>query len=110
MKIIIAGGTGHLGSYIVSHWKKAGHSVIVLSRSGQNTANVILWDGVNDGPWMTEIDGADVVLNLAGRTVNCRYTPENLKQMMDSRVLSTKAIGRALQKAKKPPHVWLQMS
>ena len=54
--------------------------------------------------------GADVVLNLAGRTVNCRYTAENLKQMMDSRVDSTRVVGQAIAQAKQPPKVWLQMS
>lgn len=110
MKIVIAGGTGHVGSFIVAHWLKAGHEVVVLSRGGKSAARVVHWDGETDGAWIEELDGADVVLNLAGRTVNCRYTPENLKQMMDSRVLSTKAIGRAVLKAKQPPSIWLQMS
>lgn len=110
MKILIAGGTGHIGAFMVEHWKQQGHDVVVLSRGGTSSARVVNWDGKSDGPWMNEIDGADVVLNLAGRTVNCRYTPENLKQMMDSRVDSTRAIGRAIHKAQNPPRVWLQMS
>ncbi len=109
MKIVIAGGTGHIGSFMVSYWREKNHQVVVLTRSPKATGE-IPWDGVNDGPWMKEVDGADVVLNLAGRTVNCRYTRENLKQMMDSRVYSTAAIGRAIANAQKPPQVWLQMS
>jgi len=72
---------------------------------------VLRWDGKNvEDAWAKEIDGADVVINLAGRTVNCRYTAENLKQMMDSRVDSTRAVGAAIAKAARPPRVWLQMS
>src|SRR4029078_9945336 len=62
------------------------------------------------GAWAREIDGADVVVNLAGRTVNCRYTEENLREMLDSRVESTRAVGAAIAKAARPPRVWLQMS
>ncbi len=73
-------------------------------------ANVTPWDGKTLGPWAAELDGADVVVNLAGRTVNCRYTEENLAQMMDSRVDSTRVVGQAIAAAKQPPRVWLQMS
>jgi uncharacterized protein len=62
------------------------------------------------GDWAGAIDGADAVINLAGRTVSCRYTEENLKQMMDSRVESTLAVGEAIAQARQPPKVWLQMS
>jgi uncharacterized protein (TIGR01777 family) len=62
------------------------------------------------GPWTAEIDGANVVVNLAGRSVNCRYTEENLHAMMASRVDSTRAVGRAIERAARPPQVWLQMS
>lgn len=111
MKIVIAGGTGFLGEALVEHWMKSRvHDVVVLSRGGKSKARLVKWDGQGDGEWMQEIDGADVVVNLAGRSVNCRYNSENLKEMMDSRVLSTQAIGRAIAKAKNPPGVWLQMS
>ncbi len=86
-----------------------GHAVIVVSRNGQGK-NRVSWDGVNLGPWATEIDGADVVINLAGRTVNCRYTKENMNDMMQSRVDSTRVVGQAIAQAKRPPRVWLQMS
>jgi len=68
------------------------------------------WDGRTLGPWASEIDGADVVINLAGRSVNCRYTDSNMKAMMDSRVDSTRVIGLAIENAARPPRVWLQMS
>jgi len=68
------------------------------------------WDARTLGAWASEIDGADVVVNLAGRNVNCRYTPANRQAIMDSRVDSTRVIGQAIAKAKQPPRVWLQSS
>jgi len=68
------------------------------------------WDGKMLGPWAAEIDGSDIVINLAGRSVNCRYNEENRRQMMDSRVLSTRVVGEAIAAAARPPRVWLQAS
>jgi uncharacterized protein (TIGR01777 family) len=70
----------------------------------------VQWDGRTLGPWATQIDGADVVINLAGRSVNCRYTDTNLHAMMTSRIDSTRAVGLAIERATRPPKVWLQMS
>ena len=71
---------------------------------------MVAWDGKTLGAWAEEIDGADVVINLAGRSVNCRYNDANLREMMDSRVDSTRAVGQAIGQAKNPPKVWLQSS
>ena len=90
-----------------------GHEVVLLSRGAplaSDGVRVVSWDGRTLGPWVDEIDGADVVLNLAGRSVDCRYTVGNLRQMMDSRIESTRAVGRAIEGAARPPHTWLQMS
>lgn len=106
MKIIIPGGSGQIGQVLGRQFRAAGHQVVILGRG----SGVTPWDGKTLGPWAAEIDGADVVINLAGRTVNCRYTEENLKQMMDSRVDSTRVVGEAIAAAKRPPRVWLQMS
>jgi uncharacterized protein (TIGR01777 family) len=110
MKIVIPGGTGQVGSLLSRALQAEGHDVVVLSRSGVSDARVQPWDGRTLGLWVSEIDGADVVVNLAGRSVNCRYTPANLEQMMSSRVDSTRAVGMAIEKAKRPPRIWLQMS
>ncbi len=109
MKIVIPGGTGDRGRAAARHWTSAGHEVVVLTRSPKGPGQVA-WDAQTLGDWAVEIDGADVVLNLAGRTVNCRYNTENLRQMMDSRVRSARVVGQAIQQAKNPPKVWLQMS
>ncbi|GGN03201.1 NAD-dependent epimerase [Lentzea pudingi] len=85
--------------------KAAGHEVVIIGRSSG-----VRWDGHTLGRWAEEIDGADVVINLAGRSVSCRYTAENLRQMMRSRVDSARVVGEAIAKAENPPAVWLQMS
>lgn len=68
------------------------------------------WDGATAGGWTSEIDGCDAVVNLAGRSVNCRYTARNRKDIIESRVVSTQAVGEAIAAAKNPPRVWLQAS
>ncbi len=108
MKVVIPGGTGQLGRILRAEFERTGESVVVLSR--RPGPGEIFWDGKNPGDWTREIDGADLVINLAGRSVNCRYTKENLAQMMDSRVDSTRIVGHAIRQSKKPPSLWLQMS
>jgi uncharacterized protein (TIGR01777 family) len=109
MKIVIPGGTGQVGTVLKRALSAAGHDVVVLSRRPARQGEVH-WDGATPGPWAGEIDGSDVVVNLAGRSVNCRYTPANLREMMDSRVDSARVVGEAIAKASRPPRVWLQMS
>lgn len=113
MKIVIPGGTGQVGGILRRAWSTRGHEVVVLSRHPEQLEEGVrhqVWDGRTIGPWAEEIDGTDVVVNLAGRTVSCRYTDANLKQMMDSRVESTRVVGEAIARAANPPSTWLQMS
>ncbi|GAA4953512.1 TIGR01777 family oxidoreductase [Actinoplanes utahensis] len=109
MKIVIPGGTGQVGTILDRALTARGHDVVVLTRSPQGRRQVH-WDGVTHGDWVKEIDGSDVVINLAGRSVSCRYTPENLAAMMSSRVESARVVGEAVAAAGRPPRVWLQMS
>lgn len=84
---------------------------MVLSRApGAAPWRVVAWDGASVGDWAREIDGADVVINLAGRSVNCRYTAKNRAEILESRVLSTRAVGAAIAKSARPPRAWLQAS
>jgi NAD dependent epimerase/dehydratase family enzyme len=114
MKIVLAGGTGHLGQLLARDLVQRGDEIVVLSRGGHDVpstmSGTVRWDGRHLGPWMQAIDGADAVVNLAGRSVNCRYTKTNLQEMMGSRVDSTRAIGQAIRAAARPPRIWLQMS
>jgi uncharacterized protein (TIGR01777 family) len=113
MKIVIPGGSGQIGAVLARAFRARGDEVIVLSRGGSCLARdvrIVPWDGRTLGAWAREIDGADLVLNLAGRTVNCRYSEKNLREMMDSRVDSTRVVGEAISQAARPPRVWLQSS
>jgi len=111
MKIVIPGGSGQVGTILARAFHADGHDVVVLSRRTQKCSwRVVEWDGATLGAWQHEIDGADVVVNLAGRSVNCRYNPANRREILDSRTASTRAIGEAIGRASRPPHVWLQAS
>lgn len=111
MKIVIPGGSGQVGNVLARSFLRDGHDVVVLSRDPQvEPWATIAWDAETLDAWANELDGADVVINLAGRSVNCRYTPENRRLIMDSRVNSARVVGEAIQRATKPPRVWLQMS
>lgn len=112
MKVVLCGGSGHVGALLLRHFSLAAHELVVLSRSPNPlpAARTVGWDGKNLGPWASELDGADVVVNLAGRSVNCRYTSDNFRQMKDSRVDSTRVVGAAIRRALNPPRVWLQAS
>ena len=91
-----------------------GHDVVVLSRTAARDATgsvrQVEWDGETVGPWAAELEGADAVVNLAGRSVNCRYTPANRRAILDSRVRSAEAVGAAIARCVEPPRVWLQSS
>src|SRR5438067_6766177 len=111
MKIVIPGGSGQVGTLLARALIAHGHEVVALSRSpGKAPWRVVPWDAETVGGWAAEIDGADVVINLAGRNVNCRYTAANRRLILDSRVRSTRAVGQAIAGAARPPRVWLQAS
>ena len=117
MKTVIPGGSGQIGTFLARALVKQGHEVVVLSRApaprsgGAISAwRTVTWDGTTLGEWARELDGADVLVNLAGRSVNCRYGPANRAAIMDSRVNSTRVLGEAVARAQKPPRVWLQAS
>ena len=111
MKIVIPGGTGQVGTFLARKFVEDGHEVVVFGRKPEPADwRVVKWDGETLGDWADEIDGSDVVINLAGRNVNCRYNAENRREIIDSRVNSTKVIGEAITKSLHPPKVWLQAS
>jgi uncharacterized protein len=112
VKIVIPGGSGQLGARLSSAFSAERHDVVVLSRGPETDGAVrtVHWDGETLGSWAAELDGADVVINLAGRNVNCRYNERNRREIMDSRVASTRVLGRAIAAAATPPRVWLHAS
>lgn len=115
MKVILAGGSGQIGRALAQAYRSRNWEVVTLGRSVELAApcegeSYRIWDGASLDSWQEELDGANWVVNLAGRTVNCRYTSENMRQMMNSRVDSVRVIGQAIAACSKPPSMWFQMS
>lgn len=111
MKIIIPGGSGQVGTVLARAFHSDGHEVIVLSRApGSAPWAMVPWDAENPGDWTAVFDGADAVINLAGRSVNCRYNEANRQAIKQSRINSTRVVGEAIAAARRPPAVWLNAS
>jgi len=122
-KIIIAGGSGFIGRELCKFFSP-NNEVIILGRQVINEANNtygenalapednfpvrhVMWDGIRQGDWTKEIEGAHLIINLAGKSVNCRYTQQNKRAIMDSRINATNAIGLAIRQATHPPLLWI---
>jgi len=111
MRIVIPGGSGQVGTLLARAFHEHGHDVVVLSRHPRvRPWRVVAWDATTPGGWQRDIDGSDVVINLTGRSVNCRYTAANRNEILQSRVLSTRLVGQAIARSPHPPRVWLQAS
>ena len=112
-RIVLAGGSGFLGQSLAKTLLQRGYEVVVLTRSPakrDTRINELYWDGKTLGDWAAHIERAQAVVNLAGRTVNCRYHARNRREILDSRLDSTKALGEAIAKCRQPPCVWLNSS
>lgn len=112
MKIVYAGGTGYLGGLLIDHFAKKGAKQYVLTRGNPEIthAESVSWDGKNLGDWTKTLENADVLINLAGKNINTRFTPENKQKLTSSRVQTTELLGRAVDMAKTPPRAWLNAS
>lgn len=111
-KAILAGGSGLLGRAVAKKLLNLGWEVVILSRSpqGETTGREVLWNGETGGAWTAELEGAAALVNFAGRSINCVFTLEHCREIMDSRINSVKALGKAVAKCKRPPAVWVQCS
>ena len=110
-RIVLAGGSGFLGRALTNELLARDYEVVVLTRSPRSQGDgirEILWDGKNSGEWIQLLDGAEAVVNLAGRNIQCRYRPENLRELTTSRVDSVRAIAAAMGRVTRPPRVWAQ--
>jgi uncharacterized protein (TIGR01777 family) len=108
--VVIFGANGFLGRYLTRHFTRQGREVVAVARRREGWSGdgmFLEWDGRNAGPWELALEGAEAVINLAGRSVNCRYTAANRREILESRLASTRAIGRAIAGCKVPPRVWL---
>jgi uncharacterized protein len=112
MKIVLTGASGYLGQKLAKHYSSAGHDTTVISRKPNVQAawHNVEWDGKTIGPWAGVLEGADAVINLAGRSVNCRYNEANKAEIYASRLDSTRVLGEAIGACDRPPRVWLNSS
>jgi len=111
-RIILAGGSGFLGHQLAAHFAARGNEVVILSRSARplDRARSVVWDGRRLGVWAEEFEGARAVINLAGRSVDCRYTARNRREILESRVHSTRVVGEAIARCQTSPQAWLNAS
>jgi uncharacterized protein len=110
-RIVLAGGNGQVGRLLARHFHSLGDYVTVLARNAATDPwKTALWDGVHEGEWVNALDGADVLINLAGRSVNCRYNDANRAEIMQSRLLSTRVLGQAVAHVHRAPAIWLNSS
>jgi uncharacterized protein (TIGR01777 family) len=111
LRIVIPGGTGQVGNILARHFHETGHEVTIIGRHPKPAEwTVLRWNGQDLGQWAEAIDGSDVVINLAGRSVNCRYDAAHQREIKNSRTITTGLIGRAISASAKPPLLWLNAS
>ena len=111
LRIVIPGGSGQVGQVLAQYFQQAGHRVTVLTRSPYAAPwQTVHWDGEHLGPWTETLEGADVCINLAGRSVNCRYTPRNRQAIYHSRIHTTQLLNAVIANLADPPRAWLNAS
>jgi len=111
MRIVITGGSGQVGRILARHFHARGDAVVVVARHVDPAPwPTIGWDGRHAGDWVDALDGADVLINLAGRSVNCRYNQANRREIKASRLITTRLVGDAIAQASRPPAVWMNAS
>lgn len=108
-RIILAGGSGFLGRALSRYFQDENYEVIVLSRTPREKEDIV-WDAKTLGPWQDRLEGAEAVINLTGKSVNCRYNARNRAEILNSRVNSTNIVGQAIGKCAQPPKVWINAS
>jgi uncharacterized protein (TIGR01777 family) len=108
LRIVIPGGSGQIGSMLARHFQEQGHHVTVLTRSPYTASwQTVHWDSETVGPWTEHLEGADVCINLTGRSINCRFTEANRAALYNSRINSTRLLNRVIASLNDPPKVWL---
>jgi uncharacterized protein (TIGR01777 family) len=110
-RVVLAGGSGFLGQSLARELVQRDYTVTILSRApqaGGGGIDYLGWDGATAGDWARTLDGAEAVVNLAGRTVNCVHTDENKRQILESRINSVRALGQAVARCRQPPAAWVQ--
>ncbi|SDG11908.1 hypothetical protein SAMN05421827_103284 [Pedobacter terrae] len=112
-KIILAGGNGYLGGILANYFSNMADEVIILTRKPQTEKDrikTLVWDGKTMGDWTDSLQGADLLVNLCGKNVNCRYTKKNKKEIFDSRLIPTQLLGKAIEEMENPPKLWINIT
>jgi uncharacterized protein len=112
-KLIIAGGTGFLGTALIKYLEKDFDEIVIFSRGGgekKGNIKTVAWDAKSLGTWKEELEDADVVINLTGKNINCRLTKKNKNAILHSRVNATNVIGEAISLCQNPPRIWINGS
>jgi uncharacterized protein (TIGR01777 family) len=111
LRVVLPGGNGQIGALLARHFHSKGDCVVVLSRRPIEAPwQMIAWDGVSLGTWVQQLEHADVVINLAGHSVNCRYNTRNRQEILRSRIGPTRIVGEAINKVSHPPRLWMNAS
>lgn len=112
-KIVLAGGNGYLGGVLARYYKDLAEEIILLSRKAvpaDGNIKTLVWDGETEDTWADALNGADMLINLCGKNVNCRYTKKNQKEIIRSRVVPTTLLGDVINKLAEPPHLWINLA
>ncbi|WP_075090814.1 NAD-dependent epimerase/dehydratase family protein [Haloferula sp. BvORR071] len=112
-QIVIFAANGFMGRYLARHYQRQGREVVCVARHREGWSGdgmFLEWDGRTEGPWALALEGAERVINLAGRSVNCRYDERNRREIIESRVASTSVIGQAIAACRIPPKLWMNAS
>jgi NAD dependent epimerase/dehydratase family enzyme len=112
-KVVLAGGSGYLGSVIADFYRNKAKEIVILSRvarAQKGNIRTVKWSTEKIGPWTIELEGCDLLINLNGKNVNCRYTEKNKIEIIKSRVDATKVLGEAVKQLSNPPKVWIQLA
>jgi len=110
-KVILAGGSGYIGSVLADFYRERADVIVVLTRGGsslEGNVKSVHWNGKDLDKWVAELEGADLLVNLTGKNVNCRYNEKNKAEILNSRLDATAALGKAVAKLSSPPKVWIQ--
>lgn len=112
-KIVLAGGTGYLGTVLARHFRHKCRELVILSRAAHpdhHNVRYVTWDGKTPESWIRELEGADCLVNLCGKEVDCRYTPEAQEEILRSRIEPTRVLGAAIRACQNPPALWLNLA
>ncbi len=112
-KIVLAGGNGYLGRVLAEYYRPLAEEIVILSRSEKvqdGNIKTVLWDGKTEGGWKNSLNDADMLINLCGKNVNCRYTQKNQQEIIHSRVIPTRLLGKVIGEMQHPPGLWINVT